>query len=142
MTFNREEILEQMTDGFLTVKEAEKQYLQAGGSLRDFVSYANANRDRCFHGDPFTGKAEPWPYRVMTHQDLYDAADRIDAKAAKFATLNTDDPLRDKQAREVAQQLRDRAQSVRMSAGHAERTGRVTPDMEASTNEYLRYVGA
>jgi hypothetical protein len=78
----------------------------------------------------------------MTDQDLYDAADRIDAKAAQLEARNSGDPLRDEQARGVAQQLRDRARSVRLSAEHAERTGKVTPDMEADAEECLRYAGA
>jgi hypothetical protein len=76
---------------------------------------------------------------MMTASDLYLAADQIDAKASILEAL-VSDPLRDRQAKEVAQQLRDRSGQIRSWAERAERSG-VTNEMEAGTRDFLRYAG-
>jgi hypothetical protein len=77
---------------------------------------------------------------MMTISGLHAAADKIYAKATKLEARVTGDPLRDDQAKEVAGQLRDRANQIRSWASRAERSG-VTPDMEAGAREFLKYAG-
>jgi hypothetical protein len=57
-----QDILDQMTDGLWTVREAEAMYVKAGGKLDNFIEFANAHRSDCFHGDAVSGVEEEWPY--------------------------------------------------------------------------------
>ena len=68
------EILSEMLDGMITLKEAEARWIapSTGGSLAEFQAIANEwhakHKDTdqdIFHGDAVTGKAEPWPYAIQ-----------------------------------------------------------------------------
>jgi len=61
------EILRDMFDGMITLKEAEARWIapSTGGSLEQFKAIANKHRERIFHGDAVTGEEEPWPYAIQ-----------------------------------------------------------------------------
>jgi hypothetical protein len=61
------EILSDMLDGMITLKEAEARWIapSTGGSLEEFKAIANKHRADIFHGDAVTGEEEPWPYAIQ-----------------------------------------------------------------------------
>lgn len=63
----RADVLEQMTDGFITLDEGCERYLRHGGNVAGFVQFATKNKSEIFHGDPVSAQKEPWPKDLFAH---------------------------------------------------------------------------
>jgi hypothetical protein len=57
----QKEVLDQMTDGLITLEEGRERFEKAGGVFADFKAFANENRNEIFHGDPISAETWPWP---------------------------------------------------------------------------------
>lgn len=66
-TQTRADVLEQMTDGLITLDEGCERFLRHGGNVADFVQFAAKNKSEIFHGDPIGAKQAPWPKDLFAH---------------------------------------------------------------------------
>jgi hypothetical protein len=62
----QQDVLDLMTEGFITLDEGRERFEKAGGQIADFIAFAREHRSEILHGDPITGEEHEWPAEYET----------------------------------------------------------------------------